>query len=92
MLITPVHDGPDSRLEQLIARGTPVVLVDRGSGHHNRCSVAVDDVLGGRLAAAHLREQEHTSIAYVGGPASSGRSPTDRPVPPPPSAPTVSCG
>ncbi|WP_405117074.1 LacI family transcriptional regulator [Micromonospora sp. NBC_01405] len=70
VLITPVHDGPDSRLEQLIARGTPVVLVDRGSGHHNRCSVAVDDVLGGRLAAAHLREQEHTSIAYVGGPAS----------------------
>ncbi|MGS2616115.1 LacI family DNA-binding transcriptional regulator [Micromonospora sp. LZ34] len=70
VLITPVHDGPDSRLEQLIARGTPVVLVDRGTGHHNRCSVAVDDVLGGRLAGAHLLEQGHARIAYVGGPVS----------------------
>jgi LacI family transcriptional regulator len=68
VLITPVHDGPDSRLELLISRGTPVVLVDRGSGHHNRCSVAVDDVLGGRLAGAHLLELGHTRIAYVGGP------------------------
>lgn len=68
VLITPVHDGPDSRLELLISRGTPVVLVDRGSGHHNRCSVAVDDVLGGRLAGAHLLDLGHTRIAYVGGP------------------------
>ncbi|MER7475865.1 LacI family DNA-binding transcriptional regulator, partial [Micromonospora sp. NPDC000018] len=70
VLITPVDDGPDSRLEQFISRGTPVVLVDRGSGHHHRCSVAVDDVLGGRLAAAHLLEQGHRRIAFVGGPAS----------------------
>jgi LacI family transcriptional regulator len=68
VLITPVDDGPESRLEQLITRGTPVVLVDRGSGHHNRCSVAVDDVLGGRLAGTHLLEQGHTRLAYVGGP------------------------
>lgn len=68
VLITPVDDGPDSRLEQLISRGTPVVLVDRGSGRRNRCSVAVDDVLGGRLAGGHLVEQGHSMIAYVGGP------------------------
>ena len=68
VLITPVDDGPDSRLEQLVRRGTPVVLVDRGSGHHNRCSVAVDDVLGGRLAGEHLVSLGHTRIAYVGGP------------------------
>ena len=34
VLITPVDDGRDSRLEQLISRGTPVVLVDRGTGRH----------------------------------------------------------
>lgn len=68
VLITPVDDGPGSRLEALIARGTPVVLVDRGTGRFNRCSVAVDDVLGGRLAGEHLVGQGHTRIAYVGGP------------------------
>ncbi len=68
VLITPVDDGRDSRLEQLVRRGTPVVLVDRGSGQRNRCSVAVDDVLGGQLAGAHLRELGHRRVAFVGGP------------------------
>src|ERR1043166_9013245 len=53
VLITPVDDSRGSRLAKMMARGTPVVLVDRGSGWHSRCSVAVDDVLGGRLAGAH---------------------------------------
>ena len=70
VLITPVDDAPTSRLEQLIERGTPVVLADRGSGWHNRCSVAVDDVYGGRLAAEHLIERGHRHIAFVGGPMS----------------------
>jgi len=65
VLITPV-EGISPRLEQLIERGTPVVLVDR-STDHNRCSVAVDNVLGGRLAASHLLEQGHRRIAFVGG-------------------------
>jgi DNA-binding LacI/PurR family transcriptional regulator len=69
VLITPVDESPNSRLEQLIQRGTPVVLVDRGSGRHSRCSVAVDDVLGGRLAGEHLLEQGHQRITFVGGPA-----------------------
>jgi DNA-binding LacI/PurR family transcriptional regulator len=68
VLITPVEDGPGSRLEELLERGTPVVLVDRGTGRFNRCSVAVDDVLGGRLAGEHLLAQGHTRVAYVGGP------------------------
>lgn len=69
VLITPVDESPNSRLELLIQRGTPVVLVDRGSGRHSRCSVAVDDVLGGRLAGEHLVEQGHQRITFVGGPA-----------------------
>lgn len=68
VLITPLDGGRDSRLEQLIRRGTPVVLVDRGSGQRNRCSVAVDDVLGGQLAGEHLREQRHQRVAFIGGP------------------------
>jgi LacI family transcriptional regulator len=68
VLITPVNDARESRVEQLVSRGTPVVLVDRGSGQRNRCSVAVDDVLGGRLAGAHLAEQGHRRIGFVGGP------------------------
>jgi LacI family transcriptional regulator len=68
VLITPVEDGPDSRLEQLIVRGTPVVLVDRGAGKASRCSVAVDDLLGGQLAVEHLLAQGHRHIAFVGGP------------------------
>ena len=34
----------------------------------NRCSVAVDDVLGGRLAVEHLLDQGHQRIAFLGGP------------------------
>jgi LacI family transcriptional regulator, galactose operon repressor len=68
VLITPVDDTRDSRLEKLIGRGTPVVLVDRGSGWPNRCSVAVNDVYGGRLAGEHLVERGHRRIAFVGGP------------------------
>jgi LacI family transcriptional regulator len=68
VLITPVDDSRTSRVEQLIGRGTPVVLVDRASGRPNRCSVAVDDVLGGRLAGAHLAEIGHRRLAFVGGP------------------------
>ncbi|WP_117209551.1 LacI family DNA-binding transcriptional regulator [Allorhizocola rhizosphaerae] len=70
ILITPVDNGSNERLEQLIRNGIPVVLVDRGSRTRNRCSVAVDDVLGGRLAVTHLIETGHRLIAFVGGPTS----------------------
>ena len=51
-------------------QGIPVVLVDRGTGG-DWCSVGVDDVEGGELAAAHLFEQGHERIAFVGGPMST---------------------
>ncbi|GII77065.1 LacI family transcriptional regulator [Sphaerisporangium rufum] len=70
LLITPMSDGRHERLDALIAHGIPVVLVDRGSGHPNRCSVAVDDIAGGRLAAEHLVGHGHERIMYVGGPLS----------------------
>lgn len=69
VLITPVVEECP-RLEPMVARGIPAVLVDRGSGQPNRCSVAVDDRLGGELAAAHLLEQGHRRLGFVGGPMS----------------------
>lgn len=67
LLITPVSDDAE-RLDQLVNRGTPVVLVDRGSAGPHRCSVAVDDVEGGRMAARHLLETGHRDLVYLGGP------------------------
>lgn len=70
LLITPVDDSSASRIERLSGHDIPVVLVDRGAGRHPHCSVAVDDLHGGRLAARHLVDQGHERIAFIGGPAS----------------------
>jgi LacI family transcriptional regulator len=68
ILITPVR-GKTARIDELRARGTHVVYVDRGSTSR-QCSVSVDDVVGGELAVAHLIQQGHERIAFVGGPMS----------------------
>lgn len=72
VLITPVDpDAP--ALDELPRRGTPVVIVDRTRSGNTHCSVAVDDVLGGELAATHLLELTHKRIAYIGGPDTLGQ-------------------
>jgi LacI family transcriptional regulator len=68
VLISPV-DAQQPRLDDFVAQGVPVVLVDRGSGR-GMCSVAVEDRMGGRLATRHLLEEGHSRIAFVGGPRS----------------------
>ncbi|HET6625545.1 MAG TPA: LacI family DNA-binding transcriptional regulator [Nocardioidaceae bacterium] len=72
ILITPV-DPDAAALDELPRRGTPIVIVDRIRSTNTHCSVAVDDVLGGRLAAEHLLEMGHTRIAFLGGPNSLGQ-------------------
>jgi LacI family transcriptional regulator len=67
VLITPV-DPDHPSLDDLPRRGTPVVIVDRTRSMQTHCSVAVDDVLGGELAARHLLDNGHERIAFVGGP------------------------
>jgi LacI family transcriptional regulator, galactose operon repressor len=67
VLITPVA-SEGTRLARLQRRGTPVVLVDSRSPSRGQCSVAVDDVLGGDLAASHLLAAGHERIAFSGGP------------------------
>lgn len=71
VLITPV-DRPQERLQRLRQRGIPVVVVDHDIGEEF-CSVNVDDVVGGELAAGHLYELGHRRIAVVGGPTSIGQ-------------------
>ena len=72
ILITPVD--PDSAgLDEIAGRGTPMVIVDRTRRGDGFCSVAVDDVLGGRLAVDHLVDRGHTRVAFVGGPRSIGQ-------------------
>jgi LacI family transcriptional regulator len=66
VLITPTAEL-SPHLEQLRQTGVPVVLLDRRAPTADQCSVAVDDVLGGRLAGAHLLERGHRRIAFIGG-------------------------
>ncbi|MGW6933553.1 LacI family DNA-binding transcriptional regulator [Lentzea sp. NPDC054927] len=67
ILITPIEpDRPEFRA--LVDKGTSVVLLDRKDSDGTKCSVSVDDVLGGDLAVTHLLEAGHTRIAMVGGP------------------------
>ncbi len=66
ILITPVTRKL-TRIDEIRRQGTPSILVDRATSGR-RCSVSVDDVVGGRLAAAHLFAIGHERIAFVGGP------------------------
>jgi LacI family transcriptional regulator len=66
VLITPTAEL-SPHLAALRARGIPVVLLDRRATDDEQCAVAVDDVLGGRLAAEHLLERGHRRIAFIGG-------------------------
>lgn len=67
VLLAPIA-SVDSVVERLRDRGIPTVLVDRVPSDLEACSVAVDDVEGGRLAVAHLLVEGHRRIAFVGGP------------------------
>ncbi|MEU7282136.1 LacI family DNA-binding transcriptional regulator [Streptomyces sp. NPDC045431] len=46
----------------------PFVIADRAVDAQTACSVAADDVLGGKLAGRHLLAAGHRRIAYVRGP------------------------
>jgi len=72
ILITPV-DPDSATLAEISQRGTPLVIVDRTRKSADFCTVAVDDVLGGRLALEHLLDLGHTRVAFVGGPMSIGQ-------------------
>jgi LacI family transcriptional regulator len=67
VLVTPA-DADVRRFGEIRRRGTPIVLLDRTSPDPDLCSVAVDDVKGGELAAGHLVALGHKRIAFLNGP------------------------
>lgn len=72
ILLTPVDPEADT-IDLVAERGVPLVIVDRTRNDNRFCSVAVDDVLGGRLALEHLVDLGHSRVAYIGGPDSLGQ-------------------
>jgi len=68
VLLTPVSGAPTDALRDVRSHGTPLVLVDRVAPTPEHPSVAVDDVLGGRLAGDHLLGAGHRRVAFVGVP------------------------
>lgn len=62
-LLTPAGGGKPAP-EDVV--GTPTVLIDY-EGEEHACSVRVDHVAGGRMAAQHLIDLGHRDIAFVGG-------------------------
>ncbi|MGM7679443.1 LacI family DNA-binding transcriptional regulator [Microbacterium sp. A94] len=67
VLLAPLSGQLDA-LERFVKRNVPVVLVDRVDPTGRLASVSVDDVLGGRLATAHLIAGGARRLMYVGGP------------------------
>ena len=65
-LIVIPHDEFAARLHQIRSGGLPVVAVDRAESDPQAMSVSVDDVTGGELAAQHLIDLGHRSIAFIG--------------------------
>lgn len=60
--------GPTPRIERLVRRGMPVVLFDRRGAGAPLCSIALDGVAGGRMAAGHLIGSGRRRLAFLGGP------------------------
>jgi LacI family transcriptional regulator len=69
LLIAPVERDLKT-IAALARRGIPTVLLDRDAGSLEMCSVTVDDVRGGELAAGHLVGLGHKVIGFVNGPLS----------------------
>lgn len=63
LLITPTETDLES-IATLANAGIPTVVVDRAAASSKLCSVSVDDLAGGQLAATHLLERGHRSIAF----------------------------
>jgi LacI family transcriptional regulator len=65
VLLTPITGSPT--IGRMREYGGSVVLVDHPAQRPDLCSVAVDDVAGGRMAVTHLIERGARRIAVVNG-------------------------
>lgn len=62
VLVSPASDTSPTAGSTLV----PIVYLDH-KGPDGTCSISVDHVLGGRLAAEHLLSLGHKNLAFVGG-------------------------
>ncbi|MBC7343843.1 MAG: LacI family DNA-binding transcriptional regulator [Clostridia bacterium] len=67
ILITPTQKGTDT-VEELVASGTPFVLMSRYFKDLDTDYVVMDDRRGGFLATEHLIQRGHRRIAILNGP------------------------
>ena len=67
-LIIAAARRKDPVVDDCVALGIPLVLVNRTVDKHHVAAVINDDELGIELALDHLRGLGHRRIAYVGGP------------------------
>jgi LacI family transcriptional regulator len=67
VIITPASEA-QSDLTPLLARGIPVVAVDRRLSRHDVDTVVADNIRGARLAIEHLLESGCRRIACITGP------------------------
>jgi len=65
-LVVPINPEAE-RLSMLRSIGTHIVLVDRLIDTAHGCSIAVDDVHGGRLAVEHLLSTPGDGITLING-------------------------
>ncbi|KQQ22026.1 MULTISPECIES: LacI family DNA-binding transcriptional regulator [Rathayibacter] len=66
VLLAPIASSLD-HLDVFEQRGVPVVLVDQVDPRGRLLSVALDDVLGGRMAAEHLLANGCRRLLFLGG-------------------------
>lgn len=67
ILLAPVDD-PRTYFTETGSTITPTVFIDQPAPSETYGSVAINDVLGGELAAAHLLSLGRRRLAFVGGP------------------------
>ncbi|WP_255218127.1 LacI family DNA-binding transcriptional regulator [Microbacterium resistens] len=75
VIVAPQGGGDPGAIQALLARGVPLVFVDRVLPGIPVPSVTTDPVPGIRQAAVHLRDRGHRRVGYIAGPqtASTGR-------------------
>ena len=67
-LVVAAARRKDPIVDECMAQGIPLVLVNRAVDKHDVAAVINDDELGIQLALEHLTQLGHRRIAYVGGP------------------------
>lgn len=72
VVATAVRDDDASFMQSFAHTGPPIVLAVRGLPGNHFPTVVHDDVTGGFLAASHLLELGHRSVAAIAGPTDVG--------------------